>query len=521
MRQHESIVLLTLLLLATKVHYTKEDSFKSKQQGLRKNDNTTLLSPFNRQDVYDVVIIGAGWSGLAAAVNLESKGITNYKILEARDRIGGRAYTVKETWEDQEVSLDFGPMWLLGGPTSPLYKILLQHNISSVESTYYSRRFKSKNQGLVSDEQYNILFHQLFENGFYPHQQSKQYSVLHEDESLQVSVDEFVALIRNGEYGTDDVELKESFIKSILRQVIEVDCGGLLSQLSLWWWNSDNLMTNDYYDHVIQTGYSSLIEAYSSPIQTKIETEAKVTQVDYRKKETVEITYRKSNKNMRIKSKKILVTVPLGVLKAGTIRFLPELPRSMRWSIKDIGMGHIHKLFLFWNKQDVFWKRDVKQDVELFSDLVSRDTNFLFINPGAFNAGNHHLIAFFTETQENTFGMHTNEVAFQSNITKLAMASLRNMFGPTTPDPAKVIMKSWSNDEYSLGSYSFNQVNMDEDARAQLRQTIDDRVYFAGEASSDHFFGTTNGAYLTGQEAAFKISKSLNGFRETSFKRDI
>ena len=67
----------------------------------------------------DVVIIGAGAAGLAAAIELHSSQLT-FTILEARDRIGGRAYTDRDTFEPTPI--DLGASWIHSyGPQNILY----------------------------------------------------------------------------------------------------------------------------------------------------------------------------------------------------------------------------------------------------------------------------------------------------------------------------------------------------------------------------------------------------------------
>ena len=102
-----------------------------------------------------------------------------------------------------------------------------------------------------------------------------------------------------------------------------------------------------------------------------------------------------------------------------------------------------------------------------------------------------------------------DEDTYREGFQELAMTILKEMFGPDIPSPGKVHVTNWGNDKYSYGSYSFNKFEMKGNARNDLADPILKRVYIAGEATSDKYFGTTHGAYLSGLEAASKVLKDL------------
>ncbi len=68
-------------------------------------------------DDVDVVIVGAGCAGLAAAKALRSAGRT-FAVIEAMDRIGGRAWT---TSADFGVPFDIGCAWLHAADRNPFF----------------------------------------------------------------------------------------------------------------------------------------------------------------------------------------------------------------------------------------------------------------------------------------------------------------------------------------------------------------------------------------------------------------
>ena len=68
---------------------------------------------------------------------------------------------------------------------------------------------------------------------------------------------------------------------------------------------------------------------------------------------------------------------------------------------------------------------------------------------------------------------------------------------------------SWGRDPFARGSYSYAKVGRS-DARAALAESVNDKIFFAGEACSLHDFSTAHGAYRTGIEAANQVLKTLD-----------
>ncbi len=130
-------------------------------------------SSSNRAGLYDAIIIGAGWAGMSAAMTLKSKGINNIKVLEAKDYIGGRSYTTYQTFNGEDIPVDFGSMWLHGGVDNPLYDVARAvGGIDTSVSTFAERMFKKNGGGAYTSQQLTSFYNELFEgqNGFMRYQ---------------------------------------------------------------------------------------------------------------------------------------------------------------------------------------------------------------------------------------------------------------------------------------------------------------------------------------------------------------
>merc|ERR1711983_706024 len=108
---------------------------------------------------------------------------------------------------------------------------------------------------------------------------------------------------------------------------------------------------------------------------------------------------------------------------------------------------------------------------------------------------------------EDKYGNDT--ALYETQMTKAAMASLQNIFGDEIPYPVTVKGTMWGKYPYSHGSYSYNKFGMDADARSEFKSSLEDRLYFAGEATS-YYWATTHGAYLSGRFAAKAVLNNSN-----------
>lgn len=263
-----------------------------------------------------------------------------------------------------------------------------------------------------------------------------------------------------------------------------------------------DLVVGNSDDLFLPQGYSPLIEAYAAPVKNKVEMGAAVTKINYQT-QNVQVFYTKGGAQTIVTAKKVIVTVPLGVLKSNSIQFVPQLPLSKRTNISRLGMGKMNKIFLFWNDEDVFWP----SNIELFGDTVERDVDFQFLNPGAHNGGKPMLFAFFAGDYVESI---ENQANYESLVSDLAMAALRNMFGNGIPNPQKVHVTRWNVDEFTRGAYSFNKVGCRKTDRSKLATPIKrGRLYISGEATNFRYFQTTHGAYWAGKATAQKVANSL------------
>ena len=187
-----------------------------------------------------------------------------------------------------------------------------------------------------------------------------------------------------------------------------------------------------------------------------------------------------------IQARAVVVTVPLGVLKRGTISFEPCLPDPHERAIDRLGMGTLSKTFLRF--REPFWP--VRMDWQ----------EYLGPQHGAWaewfsmaKAGPPVLLCFHGGDRARWI-----ERADPRVVRDHAMHVLRTMFGRRIPEPVAHLTTGWSQDPFTFGSYSTNAVGSTRADRAALGKPVDGRLFFAGEATEPDYSSTVHGAYLTG-----------------------
>ncbi|CAG0906284.1 unnamed protein product, partial [Darwinula stevensoni] len=169
----------------------------------------------------------------------------------------------------------------------------------------------------------------------------------------------------------------------------------------------------------------------------------------------------------------VLVTVPLGVLKANTIQFIPALPTVKQTAIQKIGMNCVNKFILTWNTP--FW--DNTQYI-VYTPEIKDKFNY-FVNVNKFNPTANALMTFaYADYARLT------ETMTDAQIINEIMVHLKDIYGNNIPNPTNILRTKWQNNENSFGAYSYTAV---------------------GEHTNVDYFSTAHGAYLSGLREADKI----------------
>ncbi|WP_245410845.1 flavin monoamine oxidase family protein [Microvirga flavescens] len=405
----------------------------------------------------DVLIVGAGAAGLAAAKSLRAAGRT-VTILEARPRIGGRAYTDRSLG----APFDAGAHYVHWRDRNPWRKI-------------------ATDLGVPLNEEEEGGGFRVYRNGI-PLSDDERRSRRRANGQVERLVE-----------ATGSIDF--SFADAVRGKPPEIaDAAGGITLFALGE-DPDRVSLQDYDqlwsgdDYIPAGGYGALVEHYGADIPVRLSTE--VTHLRWGDGRVEAETLRGV-----IRAQTAIVTVPLGVLQAGALRFSPELPSEIQQAIDGLHMGALTKIAL-------------RIDRERFGTLDA--TDLVDIAPGGvamsfeFWPGGEPLVV------SHIGGDHARDLcrAGEAAALDFALERLTALVGGRVRET--VVggrLAAWWSDPHSFGSYSIAKPGH-LSAREALRMPIGERIWLAGEASAGGGAMTVGGATLEGERAAREVVARL------------
>jgi monoamine oxidase len=405
----------------------------------------------------DVVVIGAGAAGVAAARRLARTSLS-VRVIEARERSGGRAWTMR----DGDVPLDLGCGWLHSADENEL-AVLADELGFAVDKTPppWSRRAHQRDFSAADQADFSDAWDRL---------------------------DRRVAAAARQPSDRPAGELLELGGRwNALLDAISTYINGVeLSRLSV---HDFVRYRNTGVNWRAVDGYGALIEAAAAGAE--IAHACPATLIDHSGPRVLVETPRGT-----MAARAVVVTVPSDVIAGEALRFRPALPAKVE-AAAGLPLGLADKVFLRVDRPD-----DLPVQTRVFgaTDRVA--------------TGSYHLRPFGAPMIEGYFGgecarelERQGERAFAQfaidQLTALLGGDLRQRLHP-------IAVSAWARDPYARGSYSYARVGC-ADLRAVLAAPVDDRLFFAGEACSLHDFSTAHGAWRTGLAAAEAVVDTLVG----------
>lgn len=431
----------------------------------------------------NVIVVGAGMAGLAAANELEAKGF-EVLVLESRDRSGGRIWTDYSL----DVPVDLGAAWIHGKSKNPITRLAKKSGVKTAPSSYDKSLLLDDNGKRISPLQ------QVLNAG-------RANRILPRLKRLAKRLDKDISVAEGVKMILEESGMKSGEIRFLNRHLIEFQAmnGANLQEQSLFAL-IDGPSEFSGGDLVFPEGYSQVFEHMAQGIHIKYR--EIVTEINH---DDHGVTV-KTNKDT-YEADAVVVTLPLGVLKAGKVKFNPELPDFMKRSIADIRVGLFNKIAMRFN--ETFWNPDCDM-IELVSDRS--DFVCQFLNWRKYSREPILIACFAADTAREWERVSDDEVAVRMD------ALLKKLFGSSVSKPVASCITRWGQDEFSLGAYTV----VDPGATARKFDALAEpvgRLSLAGEATARLNQGTVPGAYLSGVRAAQQIAavstqkKSLSAVR--------
>lgn len=427
----------------------------------------------NSENKYDVIIVGAGMAGVAAGDHLRNKGY-NVILLEARNRAGGRV------WTDRSFGfpLELGAGWIQGSKHNPLAELAKKYHLKTTTTdledfSLYDPEGKPVSSELMEELESSVeKFHQ-----YMAEQQ--------EERTQDVPVAQIVSDFIRKEKLTG---LEAMALRHAITLLIEGDYGAGIEQLSLLEFDQDLDLAGD--DLILPQGYDQIIKNLGEKLQ--IAYEKVVTDISYNNQGVTVQT-----KDGVYKADYAICTVPLGVLKRDLIKFSPNLPLPKQQAIQKLGMGITDKIYLKF--PSVFWKKD-------------KDSNFIgYLSGSVLWTGFLNFYKYIKEPVLLVFnpGKSAQDLENMSDeqIVSSAMEVLHTIYGKDIPNPSGYLITRWAKDPYSFGSYSYVAIGATANDYDVMAQPVNNRLFFAGEATNRKFPALVHGAYWSGTRAAEEIVK--------------
>ena len=400
----------------------------------------------------EVVVVGGGAAGVAAARRLCDGGV-DCLVVEARPRLGGRAWTVTDA---SGFALDLGCGWLHSAESNPWVAVAEKQG-ASIDKTRPPWARPSLDVAFPRAEQ----------------------------DEFQEAMDGFFARLE---------QVAASEIDVPAAAALETGCrwNGLINAISTYisgaeW---DRVSAKDFDRYAdsgvnwrVVEGLGSVVAAAGADLPVRLD--CPVRGIDHSGKRLRVETARGA-----IAADQVIVTIPSTLLAKEQLKFTPALPKKTH-AAQGLPLGLDDKLFMALDGAEEF-----ERDTRVFAHTDRAATAAYQFRP----LGRPQIEAYFGGNLAAEL-----EASGDGAFFDFAVSELVGVFGSAFAHRLKPIrIHRWGLDPFALGAYSFALPGF-ADCRATLAEPVDDRLFFAGEACSTHDFSTAHGGFNTGVAAADQV----------------
>ncbi len=429
----------------------------------------------------DVIIIGAGIAGLACAETLVAGGLSVI-ILEARDRVGGRILTHYD--EKQRFPIELGAEFVHGEHPELIERI--------------------KRAGLrlrrINEEPWCLEAEGLRKCGEFWTQTEKVLNALRVTKPDRTFA-EFLRSPTGRRFSADARDSATRYVEGFNAARAElISVNSIVRGL-----RTEEKINGDKQFRIVG-GYAALVADILKRLpaaQVRIDTGTIVKQVTW-KRSDVRVSAMRGRTRQTFSAKRAVVTLPLGVFQAGTVKFSPML-RKKQAAVKKLYMGEVIRVALRFRTR--FWESIRPQP----GAATLRRMGFLFSDDKNFptwwtqRPAKEPLLIAWSPT------WHTKESRGKTNaaLVSTALASLAKILDMPKSKLRRLLLEGhvhdWQADPFSRGAYSYVCAG-GESAQRELLRPEQQTLFFAGEACvEDGTNGTVHGALQSGSNAGREL----------------
>jgi monoamine oxidase len=404
----------------------------------------------------DVAIIGAGAAGLGAARALQNSRLSTI-VLEARDRVGGRGYTIQAA---PDVIFDLGCGWLHSADKNSFVEIAQQLNfeVNKALPPWRERAFGKAFPQAERDDFIRAL------DGFYDRAEQAAKSGRDSPASLY---------LEPGNRWNPMIDAISTYVNGCELDQVSIQDMDAYEDTNINW--------------RVRRGYGALMAAYGARLPLALN--CNVTLIDH------------ASRRLRIETSlgtltanQAIITVPTNLIAQAAIRFHPALPAKVD-AAAGLPLGLADKVMLALDEPEA-----LPSDGNLRGATMRTEM------------GTYHLRPFGQPCIEGFFGGRFAQALEDLGDGAIAAHSIDEIAGFLGNDirrKLKPLKESrWAHDPFARGSYS-HALPGHAGQRAVLAAPVDGRLFFAGEATSPNFFSTAHGARDSGERAAQEVLAAL------------
>jgi monoamine oxidase len=409
----------------------------------------------------DVVVIGAGSAGIAAARRLIAEGL-EVVVIEAADRIGGRAWTDSASLGQP---FDRGASWLQGPADLP-------------------------HLALAREQDLGLISHAGARDVFFVGDRRATATERRQRDRAWSAVNAALEAARGDVPAASVLPLDMPFAGSVATWIGPMDFAVDIDQLSTADWAS----YADYdVNYLVRDGLGTLVARMGEGLPVRLNTPARA--IDW------------SGPGVRVETdagtitaRACVVTVSTGVLAAGGIRFTPDLPVTHQQAIADLPMGQLLKIGLMFDGARFGLSPGDFVSHAVAGPLPAEACYFL-----CFPAGLDYVVGFVGGSVGRAL-----ERAGQAAAIDFALERFAGMLGSGVRAHFRAgLMSGWDANPLTRGAYSAVRPGRFP-ARAALARPLGERVFFAGEAMATPFAALVSGAHLHGDDVAGRVAALLD-----------